>query len=40
MRSQRDTVQTKEQDKTPEEELTEMEIGKLPEKKFKIMIDR
>ena len=32
--------QTKEQDKTPEEQLTEMEIGNLPEKEFRIMIVR
>ena len=30
--------QTKEQDKTPEEQLTEMEIGNLPEKEFRVMI--
>ena len=28
----------KEQDKTPEEQLNEMEVGKLPEKEFRIMI--
>ena len=28
----------KEQDKTPEKQLNEVEIGKLPEKKFRIMI--
>ena len=28
----------KEQDKTPEKQLTEMEIGNLPEKEFRIMI--
>ena len=28
----------KEQDKTPEKQLNEMEIGKLPEKEFRIMI--
>ena len=27
--------QTKEQDKTPEEELSEMDIGNLPKKEFK-----
>ena len=32
--------QTKEQDKTPEEQLTEMEIGNQPEKEFRIMIVR
>ena len=30
--------QTKEQDKTPEEQLSEMEIGNLLEKEFKIMV--
>ena len=30
--------QIKEQDKTPEKQLNEMEIGKLPEKEFRIMI--
>ena len=29
--------QTKEQDKTPKEELSEVEIGNLPEKEFRIM---
>ena len=28
----------KEQDKIPEKQLNEMEIGKLPEKEFRIMI--
>ena len=28
----------KEQDKTPEKQLNEVEIGKLPEKEFRIMI--
>ena len=30
--------QMKEQDKTPEKQLNEMEIGNLPEKKCRIMI--
>ena len=30
--------QMKEQDKTPEEQLSEMEIDNLPEKEFRIMI--
>ena len=30
--------QTKEQDKTPEEELSEVEIGNQPKKEFKVMI--
>ena len=29
--------QMKEQDKTPEKQLNEVEIGKLPEKEFRIM---
>ena len=28
----------KEQDKTPEEQLNEMEIGKVPAKEFRVMI--
>ena len=31
--------QMKEQDKTPEKQLNEMEIGNLPEKEFRITID-
>ena len=30
--------QTKEQDKTPKEELSEVEISNLPNKEFKVMI--
>ena len=30
--------QMKEQDKTPENQLNEVEIGNLPEKEFRIMI--
>lgn len=30
--------QSKEQDKAPEEELNEVEIGSLPNKEFKVMI--
>ena len=30
--------QVEEQDKTPEKQLNEVEIGKLPEKEFRIMI--
>ena len=30
--------QMKEQDKTPEKQLNEVEIGDLPEKEFRIMI--
>ena len=35
---QRNMFQMKEQDKTPEEQLSEVEIGKLPEKEFRVMI--
>ena len=38
MKRQRATYQMKEQDKTPEKKLNEMEIGHLPEKEFRIMI--
>ena len=31
-------VQTKELDKTPEEQLSEVEIGSLPEKEIRVMI--
>ena len=30
--------QMKEQDKTPEQQLNEVEIGNLPEKEFRVMI--
>ena len=30
--------QTKEQDKTPEKELSEVEIGNLPKKEFRVMV--
>ena len=30
--------QMKQQDKAPKEELSEMEIGNLPDKEFKVMI--
>ena len=32
--------ETKEQDKTPEEQLSEVEIGNLPSKEFRLMIVR
>ena len=32
--------QKKEQDKTPKEEISEMEIGNLPEKEFKVIIEK
>ena len=38
MKRQRVTYQMKEQDKTPEKQLNEVEIGNLPEKEFRIMI--
>ena len=37
MRKQRNMFQTKEGDKTPEEELNEVEKGNLPEKEVRIM---
>ena len=36
MKRQRTFYQTKEQDKTPEKQLNEVEIGNLPEKEFRI----
>ena len=38
MRWLRNKFQTMEQDKTPEEELSEVKIGNLPQKEFRIMI--
>ena len=38
MKRQRAMYQMKEQDKTPEKQLNEVEIRKLPEKEFRIMI--
>ena len=38
MRQQRNMLQMKEQDKIPEEELSDMGIGNLAEKEFKVMI--
>ena len=38
MKRQRATYQMKEQDKTPEKQLNEVEIGNLPGKEFRIMI--
>ena len=37
MKRQRAMYQMKEQDKTPERQLNEVEIGNLPEKEFRIM---
>ena len=38
MKRQRAMYQMKEQDKTPEKQLNEVEIGNLLEKEFRIMI--
>ena len=38
MKRQRAMYQMKEQDKTPEKQLNEVEIGNLPEKEFRIML--
>ena len=38
MRWQRNLSQMKEKDKTPEEQLSEVEIDNLPEKEFRVMI--
>ena len=38
MKRQRAMYQMMEQDKTPEKQLNEGEIGNLPEKEFRIMI--
>ena len=38
MKRQRVMSQMKEQDKSPEKQLNEVEIGNLPEKEFRIMI--
>ena len=38
MKRQRTMYQMKEQDKTPEKQLNEVEIGNLPGKEFRIMI--
>ena len=38
MKRQRTLFQMKGQDKTPEKEINEVEIGNLPEKEFRIMI--
>ena len=37
MKRQKAMYQMKEQDKTPEKQLNEVEIGNLPEKEFRIM---
>ena len=38
MRRQRNILQAKEQDKNPQDQINEEEIGKLPEKEFRQMI--
>ena len=38
MRRQRSILQAKEQDKNPQDKINEEEIGKLPEKEFKVMM--
>ena len=38
MRQQKNMYQVKEQDKTPEEQLTEVEIGNISEKEFRVII--
>ena len=38
MKRQRAMYQMQEQDKTPEKQLNEVEIGNFPEKEFRIMI--
>ena len=38
MKSQTNTSQIKEEDKTPEEQLSEEEIGNLSEKDFRVML--
>ena len=38
MRQQRIMSQVKKQDKTPDEQLNEVEIGNLPKKGFRVMI--
>ena len=40
MKSQRSTTQLKEQTKNTEVQINEEEIGKLPEKEFRIMIGK
>ena len=38
MKRQRAKYQMKEQDKTPEKQLNEVEIGNLPDKEFRVRI--
>ena len=39
MQQQRNTLKTNEQNKTPEEQLSEVETCNLPEKEFTVMIN-
>ena len=38
MRRERNILQAEQQDKTPQDQINEEEIGKLPEKEFRVMI--
>ena len=38
MRRQRNNLKAEKQDKTPQDQVNEEEIGKLPEKEFRVMI--
>ena len=38
MRRQKNILQAEEQDKNPQDQINEEEIGKLPEKEFRVMI--
>ena len=38
MRRQKNILQAEEQDKKPQDQINEEEIGKLPEKEFRVMI--
>ena len=40
MKRQRAIYQMKEQDETPEKQINEVEIGNIPIKEFKIMIEK
>ena len=40
MKKQKVVSQMKGQDKTPEKQLNEVEIGNLPEKKYRIMMSK
>ena len=38
MKQQKNRFQTREEDKTPGQELSELEIGNLPKNEFRVMI--